>query len=123
MKTFIVRRKKWLRGSANGMLRNENGAKCCLGFVCSQLGYKDLGGLDTPSEAADRATTLLEQRNFKKARIPLVEIGLVNNKGSDTRICNKMMQVNDKLNLSSAEREEKLKKLALKAGFRLTFKD
>lgn len=61
MKTLKITRSKWLRDNGNdpeyiGLLLNDEGGMCCLGFACKQLAGmedKELLDLGTPASVFD----------------------------------------------------------------------
>lgn len=105
MKTFVVKRTRWLRGRMS-VLRDDRGRQCCLGFVGRQCGVKakDLLHVLLPRDLADK--------NF--INYPQLTRGMGWDDFSD---------INDSEELSGKDREEQLKALALKAGFRFKFVD
>ncbi len=107
VKTFIVKRSRWLRGKgSDSYLRHKNGHQCCLGFVGRQcnIAAKDLllRGLPghLPGELLMRFPELTGSESW-----------------SDFAIINDSPEISDK------EREKKLKELAKKNGFRFKFVD
>jgi hypothetical protein len=102
MKTFVVKRSQWLRGGI-GTLRDSDGKQCCLGFVGRQCGVpaKVLLTVSLPN-AYD-----LGDEQFEKYPPDIA--------------WNTFSSVNDNPRISDTEREKRLKKLALKNGFRFRF--
>lgn len=57
VKSFVIDRKRWLRGGKNGAgrladsrLRSKSGQMCCLGFYLEACGAKSLTNVATPEE-------------------------------------------------------------------------
>lgn len=107
--------KNYDHGEGFTALLNTKGKRCCLGFVCSQIGFSDEALLDalTPSgidEAAGKeikGLTEIPPGKFFARNLPwLMEV----------------LEANDDYRLSNKGREEYLSKLFLDAGyFRLRF--
>lgn len=103
MKTYTINRSKWLRGEGNEnsyLLRGDDGKMCCLGQVCEQEGVpgSELIGISEPAGLQKR-----------KSSLP---------KWLFSEVAYEMMEEND-----TKAREERLKKLAVKAGVEFLFVD
>ena len=48
MKTLIIDRETWSRGTSSSLL-NSMGMRCCLGFECNRVGLSDMDILDIPT--------------------------------------------------------------------------
>ncbi len=112
MAVFKVNRRRWARGGKKGeaMLLNGDGNSCCIGFACRQTGAgsRDIKGRYTPG--------------FLRKPLP----GLSRNRGGRIVSLSWVLQaadVNDDRNLTDAEREAKLQKLARSAGHDFEFRN
>lgn len=105
VKTFVVKRSQWLRGTGEGFLRNTSGMQCCLGFVGRQCGIKakDMRSVEMPYNLLDGLS----------AKYPTLS------KGS----WDEFAKVNDAQDVTDRVREKDLKALAKKRGFRFKFVD
>jgi hypothetical protein len=115
-----INRKKWLRGGKNGegnaitsKLRNCNGEKCCLGFVCTTLGIK-----------STRLTGIFEPQDLRSRKIipGLTKKGFFGGEDDyiNTRPCRTAININDG-DMPDEKREIKLKKIANKMGYNFEF--
>lgn len=111
MKKFTVYRNKWLRGDApKSMLRNGNGAKCCMGFLASGLGCIGITDKFFFNELAEK------QRD--KLPIALRPDG----DNQDTLLADQIYEINDRCDISDKQREASLKRLFKKAEVIVVFK-
>ena len=121
LKTLVIKRSKWARGMTDesalrvtkpneveGVMR-PSGTMCCLGFLARECGAttKQINGKLVPSDVPNVAWPA----------------GLVTKKGGHTKLCDKIVEVNDSVGIDVADdREKKLTKLFTKIGYKLVFK-
>lgn len=119
----LIDRATWIRGQGSTVsaLLTPEGLKCCLGFAANACGFKDadLKGMLTP---ADLSYNLDDHPNW----MLLLEDSGSHDDGEgirvpDSKACNELMDTNDTLDLSEAEREERLALQMPKVGFRPIF--
>lgn len=117
MKTVIITRKYWGTGS----LRDEEGKRCCLGFVCEAYGVPKSNTLDEqlpsclpPEDRKILPKWLLDEKwnSFGYDYTPSKDI-------SDMRAAS---AINDDLVLTNYKREELLKPIFAKHGIKLIFR-
>lgn len=109
---FIIDRATWRNakhGTGTVSLKNEEGYKCCLGFICEQSGITDICNRINPES--------LSQKDTKK--VPFLVMGV--KIGRHTDLSNEAMTINDSYFCSNEEREEKLKVLFAKYGIIIEF--
>lgn len=136
--SFTVQRSKWLRGekaNSKGSGLNEDGEFCCLGFLCTKVGYtpEQIEGLCYPSTLVDR----LVYNNNKDSKFryedlhPMLKAvvdehereyanGMVY---ANPQIVIKIANINDDANLTDAEREQQVTELFLRLGITIKFVD
>jgi hypothetical protein len=128
VKSFIVERKKWLRGegSEDSCLLTEGNRMCCLGFYAEACGLdrKVIRGLSSPMKAV-YATQGHFIENYKdklstRKSDVIWKTKLVKS-GRDTATCNDMMKINDDEHIDDTIRETKLTALFKKLGIRIKF--
>lgn len=115
-KTFVVNRSMWLRGrgARASYLLLDNGQRCCLGFVCAQLGVADEYLLNTPDPGwlmADAAGPIH---------------GVLANVGTSARpntLTMRAVVINDNKKISDPERERELAALFAEYGYAIEFVD
>lgn len=119
VKTFRVKRSKWLRGDvATSTLRNNRGKMCCVGFYAKAAGFKNehilnIGGLDDISRVNyDTYKPLFKSKSKLEAL-----------KKGDTRTMGNIYACNDSGGLEDSDREKQLKKLFAKLGIKVEFVD
>lgn len=115
MKTFTINRSSWLRASTvetlgSPSLLDENGNKCCLGFVCSQILKSDTWILDK----ADPSDMSINIKDFN------VYVG---GKFKNSNLSLEAMLINDNPDINDNEREAKLKALFNRYNYDLEFKN
>jgi hypothetical protein len=113
---FTVDRAKWLRGGG-GVLLDNKGCMCCLGFVSEQCGVpRDALMLHaTPCRTSakfDLQGFLTELRERSWADEPF---------WGNTRLAGDAMEVNDNENLTDSERERELVAIFGGHGYELEF--
>ncbi len=117
--TINISRRRWLRGTGDGMLRRDSdGKQCCLGFVCRVAGIQAvrLLGEGMPVDVCRR-----EDDGFNA--VPKLLTGLVDTAhGFSSTVAKELAAINDDTNLTHQEREAALKPLAAKVGLRFVFK-
>ncbi len=114
MKIITIDRRKWLRGRLDSCLWNGHEQKgCCLGHVIHQTTkckWEALDLLDAPIEFFKKESLLTE---------PTGVLGDIrNNSLTDTA-----MGINDDVNITDVEREERLIALFKKYKIKLVFKN
>lgn len=108
VKSFRINRAKWARGGEGGQsaLLNEDGNKCCLGFYALACGAKpnQIAGHGCPEDAwpVKAGRWLLED-------------------GKDSPDCYELVNVNDNVNLTDANREEEIKRIFKKHRVEVKF--
>lgn len=121
---LVIKRRYWLRGSGEYSALKSGNEYCCLGFFAKACGFKnkDIDRTCTPDEIYGNVET--DESTFKdfyNNLDPNFKF-LINPKTqSDTKICLKLMEVNDKKYLSDEEREKKLTALFAKKGVEVKF--
>jgi len=115
-KTFIIDRKRWVRGGRTlqkeyglAYMLNQEGNMCCLGQICKQAGCSDeqLNGLGTPRSVVGCSP-----------EAPVPDVLLPNEQGG---LACRMMAVNDDESIDDDHREALLIELAATAGWTLRF--
>jgi len=101
-----IDRERWLCGDGDGLLLDDHGNMCCLGFYSNVCGVADKDMLDwtSPSELfMDREKPKAEMVNFKD----LVRLVPRNpgNSAIDTQLCRELMTINDSVNYDNITRE------------------
>ena len=112
---FVVYRNNWRHGGCNHQkhgftsLLNNKGYRCCLGFVCQQLGVSDEGLMDigTPRCINDNEQNLLK--------------GVLFFYGLNNMLAFNAVIENDNKHLSNSERERRLTALFKEHGHELVF--
>ena len=122
-----VDRSRWFRGHGKAFSRlritgltEHNGHMCCLGFAMVAAGFDE--GLDgVPSPAVFLTRKLPNTVSVPKALSGLValDVQYLHN----THTCLGLMDENDDLSLTEADRETQITALGLKAGIEFTFVD
>ena len=111
MKTITIVRSRWLRNngmSAQSVLLDEQGRKCCLGFaICqiSKLPKERLLDKMCPRDVFAKESFLTDEDLW------------------DNELATDAMAINDYYGITEAEREKKLTNLFRKHGFKLRFVD
>ncbi len=107
---FIIDRKKWYRGkgSTESSLLRPDGLQCCVGQMCSQLGCNDGTLLDIPA-----------MHMLKLNPIIFDTLGYDINNMSNW--IDRAYGINDSMDISDTEREQKLTVLAQENGHELEF--
>lgn len=107
MKQFTIIEEKWARGGKNGVssLENEDGNRCCLGFLCLELGAKYIRGLDMPWQVVDNEPEM-------EASLKM----LMDSKGHSSNLAFNIAQTNDSPSMTDAERKEALGKYFSEMG-------
>ena len=118
MKKVYISRKRWCRGNNTApALRTETGQSCCLGFVARAYGLKTPVNSCTFSDLVDDQSV----SELPKALRPIVS--KIDGIAVDTKLHNKLTEVNDDEDLRGAEREKKITTLMAKAGIEAIFID
>lgn len=109
---FTIDRTKWYRGktaTASALLRPQDGMMCCLGQMALQCGY-------TP----EQIESITEPNAFPTVEKDLFPSYILND-GHQTQTCVRMMDINDRRDISDSEREERLKNEVAQFGDELEF--
>lgn len=135
---FTVQRNKWrsgggistaaLAGSGRGetLLLNQHGYRCCLGFVCSQLGVADTdlkfvagpvalaerGRFDSKNLPDDLRQQVIEQLRYRQG---------LQTRSMTSDLTRAAVAINDNGDISRDERERKLTDLFATYGHELVF--
>lgn len=130
MKYFTVSRKKWKRGGANDTsLLTETGQKCCLGFVCKQVGAKtdSLYQVTEPCCIASSNDFDVFPVIRELVKLKLLNHGTPYSKDNfrNSEMCRRLIDVNDNDAIRGKEREKKLNNILkqFKAKWRFKFVD
>jgi len=116
---FTVVRKNWARGGRNTTLLNEDGKRCCLGFLAKECGYADR---DTAMTGLPSSLVEETGKNFwPKSIVKKSSYNDFKMLVSDT--CLNIIGANDDKNLQGSDREEKLTKLFGSIGIEVEFVD
>jgi len=110
---FTVERSRWrnaAHGIGNVLLLNEDGYKCCLGFVCEQLGVR----------------SILNRSSPKTLEVPVDDFNHWDvvwgvSHWENTELSKKAILINDDVCLTDQEREAQLIELFKKHGHELIF--
>lgn len=134
-----IDRKKWLRGSDEGALRNESGAQCCLGFVCKKLGLtnNEIFDVGMPDDVLyNEIIPEFRKMTLKERLAPLIRVEDARNRqwveeaatiNDDFSLPGSWYDEHEKYSYEEEHeatekmREEKLIKLFAKNGFELKF--
>lgn len=131
VKTFVVDRKKWLRGEGdeNSCLLTRGNRMCCLGFYAEACGLdrKVIRNIATPSNAVkvtkgEPTAVDREYREVSRKSDVVWKTKLVNISGDDSITCGRMMSVNDDEDITDEVRETKLTALFKALGIKVKFK-
>lgn len=108
LKIFTIVEKKWARGGKNGAsrLENEDGFRCCLGFLCLAAGAKSVEGFAMPGG--------LSKKN-PKIRRELPTLVLEN--GETSKSAWEIARINDNRSISDSKRKLQLAPLFAKIGW------
>lgn len=124
MKTFTIIEKKWARGGKNGdpQLRNEQGNKCCLGFLATKCGFQRLSHAAMPCDLSDAAS--MNGRPHPVSTVLSRLKGLVRgkHKAMSTELASKIQTINDKANIDDDERKQRLATLFAQIGWKPVYK-
>lgn len=117
MKTIKISRKRWGRGNGCGALRTESGQSCCLGFVARAYGLRTPTDTGQFSDLADDQNCSVLPKQLRPTKS--------NDDGcyTDTALHHMLVEANDGTAVRGSEREEKIRKLMLKAGIKAVFVD
>lgn len=117
---FIVKRSEWYRGHRDGssLLREEDGRKCCIGFVGQQCGIKDseLLGQKAVGGSSDTLTSKWPKWFFSPNAI------VVHHLDSSDALYH-AYYVNDNSDITDVDREAKLSQLFSLNGDTISFVD
>lgn len=122
---LTIDRSKWARGGGPSALLTSSGKMCCIGFLCSALGYSNrrllkksfVSSLYNAADEKER-DILIEMRLIDKHKSPI--LGMCT--ASPTWIGD-AYAVNDNLAIPEKERESWLKKIFAGVGVKLKFVD
>ncbi len=107
MREIIIDRSKWrtaTHGEGRTQLLNEEGYKCCLGFICQQVSRRKISENSYPCQI-DRPVKGL---SYKSNAF---------NKILDTELTSEAIAINDNEEINNKEREKQLKELFKKSGY------
>lgn len=107
MKQFTIIEEKWARGGINGVsaLENMDGNRCCLGFLCLELGAPTVRDLYMPHEAARKFPELMPALS-----------GLVDADKGSSALAFEIAETNDSP-MDDEDRKEELAPLFAKLGW------
>jgi hypothetical protein len=113
--TFTVKRSEWFRGRGriDSYLLKADGMKCCVGFVCLQLGLAD-------TEIIGERTIHQVLWNWEKETTKKFAIAGMDNSPS---WLGQAYATNDDDTISDVQREERLKALFKQGGHQIEFVD
>lgn len=131
IKEFVIKRSEWSRGTQEGLLLNNYGKKCCLGFYAEACGIpaEEIIDIATPQDLV-YGTDVAESNNLKwdtflidKKKVSPSPYDRWSQNNSSS--CCAMMETNDLLTraITESEREEQLIKLFADQGVKVTFVD
>ncbi len=111
----VIERSKWLRGTGDGTLLDDNGCKCCLGFLGKVCGYtdKDIKRKGTPAD--------LNTKSFANNKWP--ESILEPDGRYNTKLTDDLTTANDSTTLKGANKERRVKSLGKQGGIDFVFVD
>lgn len=115
----VVDREKWIHGEGDFdsyLLRERDGHLCCLGFACLAAGLttdqiKDQHAPHSIPDLVESKLPLLLQ----PTTIPEFY------KKTNSKVCNSMVNLNDKKDVKAAYRERRLRELGRKVGIEFSF--
>lgn len=123
LKTFTIIERKWARGGQKGYsaLLNDEGNKCCLGFLCSKAGFRRLTDASMPDSLASPAEV---SNPYPVARVVEKLSGLVRGKyiAIQTAAATKIARINDAEDITDDQRKRKLAPLFAKIGWKPVYK-
>lgn len=126
VKTFVVKRSEWLRGtSVDSCLLDKEDKMCCLGFYAQSCGLRkqDIRGISSPQECIAQNNKKWDTFLLKESKDPW-SYGMPDSIGfDDSKQCVELMKINDSENISDKEREKELTSLFNKAGIKVKFVD
>lgn len=118
-----INRRRWLNGGNKNLVYSKllsphNDRQCCLGFLAREVGYskEEINDLGCPSDAARETGDNKFPKGFLRWRRNTLSEPWI-----DTKVCRKMMDVNDDKEITNKLREEKLTKLFAKVGIKVEF--
>jgi hypothetical protein len=122
---FTVWRDKWLRGDPkNSCLLNDQGCRCCLGFLGQEVDIADRHQLSVglPHEVSYQSADAA-----KKWPVGLLEATDADDDSSEhfreSTVCNSIVHINDNKRLTDEERETKLTEQFASVGIDVEFRD
>jgi hypothetical protein len=117
---FTVKRSEWYRGkgSAESKLLREDDLKCCIGFVCLQLGLSEKQIINK-GDIMSMVASSVEPWGDKR----LLTDNNLFDFGNHPKWLEAAYRANDTDRLTDAEREEKLKSLFKQGGHEIEFVD
>jgi hypothetical protein len=118
---LIIDRKKWLRGTGDGSLRNRKGEMCCLGFLANTCGINQgITGIGMPS---DIRNTKIKAKKNEDEWLAMFDLNIYDGFKADSRLASRLAEINDSRITSDAIKEAKIKKEFKKIGVEVTFKN
>ena len=136
-KQYIVKRSEWLRGGKDGtgktaeaVLLNREGQKCCLGFIIEQQNFPSISlmGTGEPREAcrytAAAPDTILAISEYSEEEED--DNDIVINEVTDwfnSALADEAMGINDERTINDARREMELRELFKRNDIDLVFVD
>lgn len=109
-KTFVVKRSTWFRGKGHvvsALLRSDN-KMCCVGFLCI---------------AAGATSSQILNKKCISRHIGLDMEYFTESSGASSNIALKIYEINDNMDLTDEQREEKLTELFKSIGIEIKFED
>lgn len=127
LKKLTIDRRKWGRGNTGGSLLNKNGLKCCLGFACTALGFKNRDILDEgiPSDLVSTYTKeKARSKSVEKSRAKKLD-WLVEENGSGkfraSSAVNQLVGINDDSLTSDNYKEAEITRIFKENGVKVKF--
>lgn len=121
MRTLIIDRREWARGSVGGesALLNHIGSKCCLGFEALACGFtkEDIAHTGTPEDIGLFHDVETEYAIAKAPHLFVSSIDYL----SDSPFVNRAVKINDNAKITEVTREKRLTALFEKEGIELEF--
>lgn len=117
VKEFTVVRPMWARGGQNGeaLLKNEDGAMCCLGFYGKACGATEGELLGSSSPA------LFNEHRRKGIFPPWMVQQLTEYFSENLRDCKNLMEYNDECRYTDYVREQRISEIFEKHGVTVRF--
>jgi hypothetical protein len=120
---LVIDRNKWLRGEGTEnscLLRPTDGKMCCLGFFGLACGLTAKRITDVVAPVKIPVEIGVSARREWMRNVPEAE-ALFDDEMGTSEICGELMSTNDRVSLSEAEREQKIRALFAEMSVEVVF--